>query len=620
MRIQPRQQTLDIWRSMLMSCYGDKAWTWGGRDGSNAISDAEQLLCLLYPATEIQSFPLDRPDDMPDDMKSALDLLGEEAQIPRTIVGVLEDYIGRYTAEDGQPIFSAGGYLRTGDEKLDATAEQLALDVVDSYSMSLTLCLAARGFLKVFQRFVKAQTRREAQELSTRIDILYDQVGVRLTAAMTGLVRSFVVNTIDRDSESRRVVLGMLNQTDAPESVVIESLSRRLERIRLRLRNDVTLGQVEDTNLDDDRLLFECGWSWGIVKDSAPIGFVDTAIGHQPGVADARPYLYFTVVALDGINDLRSERTRELDILDEEQSRLADALQIRWDVTQRYWATVARFGNGRWPLEDIPWRTSDGEESDYFSLVVSAVLMQDLVNRQATDDDLTRAVAVFEELARRGRIIRRVTRNDPAVEFHVPGVRLTLRGTDKLGPQLYWVVSDYAPLLLKRVLQAAQLSNNVGARDRLIALAESTMDHLDSRTIREGPSTGLWDDPSPVFGADTAHVARRGPSWYTTERVIECLITADRTYREPPLRTDAMSNRAVELLNEADHLLNQEMLEVSDDDVSSNRKELTRIEQRLNRARRILGERPGTSFILAGDALLGLEELAYARSDAARSV
>ena len=65
--------------------------------------------------------------------------------------------------------------------------------------------------------------------------------------------------------------------------------------------------------------------------------------------------------AMDGILDLSSQRIRELDLLDEEQRQLADALQLRLDLTQRYWSTVARFVTERWPLEDMPWRTSDGE-------------------------------------------------------------------------------------------------------------------------------------------------------------------------------------------------------------------------------------------------------------------
>src|SRR6185312_1961680 len=109
------------------------------------------------------------------------------------------------------------------------------------------------------------------------------------------------------------------------------------------------------------------------------------------------------------------------------------------------------------------------------------------------------------------------------------------------------------------------------------------------------------------------------PSWYMTERVVESLVAADRAYRQPPLRSPAMVSRAVELLNEGDHLLNQELLLISALDTSENRRALDRIGQRLARARRLINERPGTSLSLASEALNALDELAYARLDATRS-
>jgi hypothetical protein len=48
MRIQPRQQLLEVWRALGDSTLDDDGdWIWGGRHGRNSITDAEQLLCLL---------------------------------------------------------------------------------------------------------------------------------------------------------------------------------------------------------------------------------------------------------------------------------------------------------------------------------------------------------------------------------------------------------------------------------------------------------------------------------------------------------------------------------------------------------------------------------------------
>ncbi|CAM4518493.1 SCO2524 family protein [Nocardia ninae] len=632
MRIQPRQQLLEVWRSLLSACYDKGAWHWGGRDGANSISDTEQLLCLLYPATEIQAFALDQPDDMSDDIRSVLISLGEETRIGGALVGVLEDYFTRYTAPDGEPIFAAGSYLRTTDER-EPSAEQYGLEVVDAYSMSLTLCISSLRFLRVFQRFVDKEVRREARELSARIRVLMPRVSTRLTAAMTGLVRSFVVHTPSPKSDQGQAILGMLNQIGAPEDAVIAGIARRLDRVRVQMANDVKLGQTPDIDLEDDLLLFECGWSWGIDQKASPIDFVSGRIGNQPGYAVSRPDLYFTIVALDGIDDLTWRRTREMDLLNDEQRQLADALELRWDLTQRYWSTAARYGPGRWPLEDIPWRTSDGEESDYYTLAVATMVLKDFANRQTTEE-LPELVAVFDQLARRGRIISRLTAGDPAAALHYPGVQMALPGSEGIGggPPLVWVVPDFATLLLKRSLQAWQLSGDVAMRDRLMSLAELTMDHLGRRQIATGPATGLWDDAERVAGSQRPGLAKTAvepdfeaesedvavqPSWYLTERVVECLVSADRNFREPPLAMRSMITRAVEMRSEAEHLLNQEMLEVGDPDVSQVM--LSRIEQQLDEARRLSNEQPATAFILAGQALQQLYELAYARRDATRA-
>ncbi|MFC6011252.1 SCO2524 family protein [Nocardia lasii] len=613
MRIQPRQQILDIWGAMLSACYRDEKWHWDGVLAANSISDSEQLLCLLYPATEIESFALDRPEAMSDDVMAVLEAFGGQTRIGITVLGLLEEYLERNTDEVGLPRFDAGSYLR-GDHP--PTPAQQRLEVVDGYSMSVTLCIAALGFARVFDRWARTERRKD---ISARIAVLNEGMSARLTAAMTGLVRSFVVNTMSARSPEGEVLIGMLNQSGQPDRVVADSVARSLERVRARLRDDVSLGHTAESELDDEDLLFECGWSWGVVAGADEVDYVAPELGTGVGYADPRPYLYFTIVALDGINDVLSQRTRDLDLLDDTQYRLAEALRVRWDITQRYWATVARFGTGTWPLEDIPWRTTDGEESDYFSLLVSAVLIQELVARTASDDDLTRAIGIFDELARRGRIVRRPTMDDPAAALHHPGVRISLHGSENVdgGTRLAWIASDFAPVLLKRSLQAARLSNTIPARDRLMELAKEVMDHLDRRMITDGTAAGLWDVPGAVFGGSTSDEVR--PSWYMTERVIECLVTADRTFREVPLRSPAMVGRAVELLNEAEHLLNQEMLNVSIADTSANRITLDGVEGQLARARQVVNVQPGTAFTLASAALIELDRLAYARLDATRS-
>src|SRR6202041_33442 len=146
------------------------------------------------------------------------------------------------------------------------------------------------------------------------------------------------------------------------------------------------------------------------------------------------------VVALDGIQDLFSERTRILGLLDGEQQRLARALQLRWDLTSQFWARIATFGGGQWPLENLPWRTTDGAESDYYSVLLASILTEGAASAQLADVDVDRIGRLLDELANRGRITRRPLADDPAIELHVPGMRLRLVGSEKVaeGPRLQW--------------------------------------------------------------------------------------------------------------------------------------------------------------------------------------
>jgi hypothetical protein len=613
LRIQPRQQTLDVWQAVARFSRREEheRWSWGGRDGRNSISDAEQLLCLMYPAAEVSIFGLDAPDETAEDVLTALKLMGDAREIPRLLVKVIGEYMRTYTSESGTPIFAGGSYFQPADPDVELTPEQRSLDVVDSFATSISLSLATLGFLKVFARSVTRQeTRRELEELE-------EVTSTRLTAAMIGLLRSFAVNVFKPASSYGRALVRTLNQSGQSDRMVLAELNRRLQEVRASLR-DAVLGVSQDERLDDENMLFECGFSWGVVED-APVIETPESVGEQPaGVALGAPYLYFTVVAIDSIADLSSERSRVLGLLNAEQQRLAQALQLRWDLTMGYWSAVARATSGRWPLEDIPWRTTDNVESDYFSLLVVAVVLQELLTRRATDDDLTRTVAVLEELAVRGRINRRFAEGDPSIGLHFPGVRLGLSGGKADAPRISWQVTDFAALLLKRTLRAAGLSRNIVARDRLLAVAEDALGHMWQRRISTGTSAGLWDDPSALFPKVTANAEL--PSWYMTERMIECLITAARTVSQPPIISPSLIETATDLLGEAEHLFSQYQLEAGGENGSAIHRTLLRIETMLGRARMVLRERPGTANALASEALRALDELTVARQDAARIV
>jgi hypothetical protein len=608
MQIQPRQQILDIWRATARLSYPDGAWRFGGRDGSNSISDAEQLLCLMAPATEIPIFRLDNPDAANRDVLDALNVLGDDVHVPQRLLEALTAYIERYTSPDGTPVFSGDTYFRPDVDGGEIKTEQRELDVVDSFSISVTLMLAIVGFAKVFRQVV---TRPKLIEQVIDLEARANQ---RLTAAMIGLLRSFAVNVFSADEPFGQELIRTVNQERRPTRQVVEELREALREINARLRDDVTIGSgaAEGSELDLPNRLFECGWSWGLVKDAPKIETTADVGVQRAGVAENAPYLYFTTVALDAIQALSSERTRLLGLLDEAQQKLAQALQLRFELTRSYWATVATFGSGRWPLEDLPWRTTDGIEFDYFSLLVSGMVVQNMVAVRATNADLTRVADVLDELANRSRITRRSSEREPALDVHHPGLHFPLEGSEEVGgPRLAWTVEDISPLLLKRTLSLASLLSDGSARSRLLDLSDELWRHLQERVIADGAPNGLWDQPAGAF--PQLSVKFTETSWYYTKRVVDCLVTAARVINEPPLRSGLLGQIAADMLNEADHLYDRELLNGSTDSGEQLRIELNRIGVELRRARAVRIERPGVAVAVTEEVLRKLDRLSAAR-------
>jgi hypothetical protein len=411
----------------------------------------------------------------------------------------------------------------------------------------------------------------------------------------------------------------MINQRGVATEVLVRDLLEDLAVIRASLRQEVTigLGQVAD-ELENRGRLFECGWSWGVVDGASEISLNTTDIGTQvTGVAEARPYLYYTVVALDGIQDLFTERTRTLGLLDAEQQRLSLALQLRSELTRQFWAKVATFGHGgRWPLEDVPWRTTDGRESDYYSVLLTSIVVEGGGDRIV---DVDRIGNLLEELANRGRVTRRPVEDDPAINLHIPGMQLRLMGSEKVaeGPLLVWTVSSYTLLVLKRVLKVAQLLEDSSDRTRFLDLADLIWTQIEGRRIETGNGRGLWDEPTQVF-TGTAYAPYGVPSWYHTERVVEALVGAAAVTETPTSASDELVDSARQLLAEAEHLFDRERLRGTNDTGEQMRESFQVVGAKLRRAREILRERPGTASVLAQDVLRELDMVDAARQDTAR--
>jgi hypothetical protein len=633
-RIEPRQQLLETWRATVQSSWRDGEWRWGGRDEPNSISDAEQLLCILLPATQIPAFGLDRPNVTADAMLAALKPLGNEKTIPLNLVRIATDYFTRYS-EDGRPVFSGGSYysLRAEDAEQGAklSEDQRSRDIVDSFAISVTLSLATIGFVRIFRQSVRRLDVR--QELRA----LERMASARLTAAMVGLLRSFSTHVFEASSAPGKVLVSTISKSGVPPRQVVSELRTALQQT-IASFGEVLIGSGQTQDLDGENQLFECGWSWGVV-DGAPTVTLESPAGDgsakdQPagesatsdhvdeigeqvdGIAENKPYLYFTVVAVDAIEDLFSERTRVLGLLNEEQQRLARALQLRWDLTLSYWSTLATFGDSAvWPLEDPPWQTTDGQRSDYYTLLVTSIVVKDLVRRRGSDARLARVGTVLADLANESRVTRTYQPGDSGLRLHSPGLSVTLIGSEKDSPdgvETYWSVTEIASLLLQRCVVIAGLLNDVEQRARLLRLADRIWGHLEDRRLVVGGGAKLWDQPAALFdGLETFE----NPSWYYTERVVQGLISTANLLSEEPIVNERLVVRTFDMLYEAEHLYDMERMRGSADGSPGVENVLTEIRIKLARARDIARSRPAAAGALVTSALASLDALDAVRSD-----
>ncbi|OKI56189.1 SCO2524 family protein [Micromonospora sp. CB01531] len=613
MRIQPRQEILDIWRATVRSCWLDGEWHWGGRSGSNSISDAEQLLTLLLPAAKVPVLSLDDPDRTDEEVIEALGPIGGAIEIPRRLVGVMIDYYTRYTDDTGTPLFDGGSYLNPLEGGPDLTDKQRSQDIVDSFAVSVTLTLATIGFVKVY----RGSTQR--RDLLAQLDNLEAMASARLTAAMVGLLRSFSTFVFTATDEYGVRLCDMVNQDELPRRELVAALREQLRDTMASLRS-VVIGSGRVTeDLDNSEMLFECGWSWGTIAGAEEVPTTEPIGQQREGSAENAPYLYFTVIAMDAIEDLNSERTRLLGLLNEEQQRLSRALQLRWELTRTYWATVATFGNRRrWPIEDIPWRTTDGDRTDYYTLQATSLAVKGLLaGGRGADEELGRIAAVLVELAQRSRITRRASPDEPALIVHAPGKRVTLND-DTSKPIMTWNVNEFSTVLLQRAATVAGLLSNARQRSELLELADEVWEHLLLRRIPDGRHRGLWDHAGGAFPGLASKPD--APSWYLTERVVQALVSAGQLLWERPFpRAGRLAAYAQDLIDEAEYLFDRELMRGTFAGEAMQRS-MRSIRASLRRAQTLVDERPGTAAALANTLLLLLNDITTGQQKASEGI
>lgn len=518
----------------------------------NSTMNAEALLCFLQPQGSLDAFRLRSGGKATgigvdcinryfsefggDGKKLDLDAIS-------MIVELSTDFLEKNRIED-IPNFESYGYLDVPDNTRSELRDD-SIATVDSYTMSVSVCLHLLRLLSPSGWGNRANTNKAVAEKCASASKLASE---RLSYALYGLCRSFAYKERSVSEWTKATMIKW------PEE------SQAIEEIRDRLG---ALGF--DTSPSG---AFECGWSWGPIPDTGNIPTETRKLGDT--IATPDPYLYFTLNAMDGIDDLFEEWVQTEEILKPEQLALTARLRNLSDLTARYWGAIA-FSNslaqdGRWALEAVPWRTTDKEASLQWSLYVYGIALREhLSGRQATNpSELSRLISLLEEFAERGRLTRppvdnlvpkelsakldqsdlKIAQRDPALAYHWPGVELGLENNE--GRTIYTIqIYDYAPQLLKRAAILVKNTTDLELRNRLWSLIDKVWDeHLKLRANTPLKATEkYWDFPAKAYSEflkhesavisagpsgyaleDSNKVSQRVASWYITQRVVEALV------------------------------------------------------------------------------------------------
>lgn len=542
MNLQPRN---DIFKILLAfaehvkknnkSPFGD------ARNKSNSIVDAEMLLVLLLPYAEIgNEFSLNDYKEPPNTLVGILNEMANKKNEEKALfsdsykyfINLLNIFFVTHSDDKGNPTFGIGSYGVYKDYENDVKKRLLSandekIEIVDSYAMSLTLCIYVLRLLDAWHD--TARKRNEAKYLTDWKE-LHGRVSKRLTGAMRGLLSSFAISTMDK-----------ANWYSFTGHKWSKKLDGRMADIRSRL---LKLGAKELATGDT----FECGWSWGPVHEEYYIipgqdenikkTWVEST---NPFVkplwyAIPAPYLYFTVTALDSIMDLKGSEVMAGGLLNNEQLILADRLRSFAEVTSQYWSTLA-FGDAHdsWRIEDIPWYPTDGNASDYWTLYVLRLVGDKL---PWGDVGINRVIDLMEELAQRARITRRpfpLTKDQSVIDIHLAGFRLILTPYADTYPEMVYPIYDFSPQLLKQAALILRLPLTDNQRARLYRVIQGLWVHLSKRT---NSRTYSWDYPENIYKEAVAEYSNDNDlsdddyskvrSWYYTERVVEALIALHR--------------------------------------------------------------------------------------------
>lgn len=551
-RLRTRNELLQVWQRWVRT-----AENWGDarNPNRNSIMDAELLECVLLPQFLIDELSLETFPRAADDVCEVLNQLRSQ-QIGDTFSGALDisvheflrsrihNFLEFHRDSHGRPTFTPGGYVEAKPEDIDKCPP-----IVDSFTLSASVCAQT---LYLFDRWL--DNAGDSEKHRTFIDSLgvtRDLCSERLTGSLLGLARSFAISLMTVEEWENKT--GRSWPQGHPD----------IEAVRRRMINDDLTGKAitaeakrQKLDLNED-FAFECGWSWGQTRYGKDwYQDIDNKEPDAAYVAEAAPYLYFTINAMDGISDIESQKVRGSGLLNREQAILQGRLSFYLETTSLYWSALA-FGEqsefaGRWAIEDIPWTTADGSVSDYWTLYMLTVATSSRagLSQFAEEEKLDRLLYLVDELAQRGRLTRRPAgKDDPALGLHLPAgqglaseQQLKLHFDPEAGVNAVyeWAIYDYAPKLLKLCGRVLGLVKTRETRERARELIDDIWSqHLARR--RYAPNLGdgfAWDDVQAAWNLSLPEVAADNTgaihtninseyvsSWYITERVVEALCT-----------------------------------------------------------------------------------------------
>ena len=483
-------------------------------DDINDIREITKYLSYTPDEPDIKPPPIDQP-------------LSERHFI--AIFEVISRYYELTMTSDGAYRCTGGSYFTFSETAEPRGSELEKATVVDAFSMGLSVSLRVL-FLTHKVLSLDPPASDDSDKLKDLCRRAERNAKGQLKICLAGLERSFVVAHVANE-RWEALEDGRYTWDDLASLPEIQHIEEQL----------IGLGHA---SVKPNRH-FECGWTWGSIHS-------EQHEGAENSLPEGAPYLYFTWTALAAIGDLTDERLQIEALLDYEDYPAVTRLKRLAELTINYWSLLAaqidkRTGRAR--VLSVPWITTDGDRSPYYTLYVLGIIYGNLSLRTLP---ISATLETLEELAQRARITTRFLfehgRSEEVVrDLHRPGKYLNLGLKSKMRDgknRIYskWRIYDYSPLLLKVCAQVRYETSTYGDRNRVNQLIDALLRHLELRQLQpinlgltgdpgDDQNTvqaafeqryGIWDNFAK-FDKSTEQAQTR--NWYFTQRVIEALVT-----------------------------------------------------------------------------------------------